>query len=268
MALITGAARGQGRSHAVLFAEEGADIIGLDLAPRAPGGGADSTQDPLDEVAELVRKTGRRMVTAHADVRDQAALDRAVSVGIAELGSIDIVVANAGITGDGTVVKAEESVWNDVLDVNLTGAWRTVRAAVPSMIEAGRGGSVILTSSVAGLRGGRGIGAYVASKHGLVGLMRTLAIELGQHAIRVNCVNPGLIDTEMSMGERVYRRFRKDLENPTKEDLAEATMALHLLPIPWLEPIDVSRAVLFFASEDARYITGVAMPIDGGQLVK
>jgi SDR family mycofactocin-dependent oxidoreductase len=268
VAFITGAARGQGRSHAVRLAEDGADIIGIDIAADIDSAFYPlATPDDLEETQRLVEKTGQQALTRVADVRDQAALDAVVAEGLAALGRIDIVVANAAIAT--TMVKTwelSEADWRDVIDVNLTGVWRTIKAVVPSMIDAGRGGSIVLTSSLAGLKGYSNIGGYVAAKHGVNGLMRTLANELGPYEIRVNSVCPGLIDTDMMMNQPTYDVFRPELDEPSKEDATEVFRTMQVLPIDWLTPRDVSEVVAFLASDAARYITGVAMPIDGGQI--
>ena len=196
---ITGAARGQGRAHAQRFAAEGADVIAVDVcAPVLPDVGYPAaTEEDLAETARLVEQEGRGCVARVADVRDQAALDAAVAEGLDRFGRLDVVVANAGVASYHLTCDVPEEHWATVLDVNLTGVWRTVKAAVPPMIEAGKGGAITLISSAAGLRGYAYLGHYAATKHGLVGLMRSLAIELGPHGIRVNTVHPGAVDTPM-----------------------------------------------------------------------
>jgi (+)-trans-carveol dehydrogenase len=269
VAFITGAARGQGRSHAVRLAQEGADIIAVDAMkdietvpyPMA-------TEDDMAETVRQVEALGRRIVTAHADVRDFDSLKEAVDAGVAELGHLDIVSANAGILSFGSVEELDEATWGQMIDINLSGVWRTVKAVVPVMVQQGTGGSIVLTSSVAGLRAYGGVGHYVSAKHGVVGLMKTLAQELAEHRIRVNSVNPTQVDTEMVQHQAMYDLFSPDVEHPTKDDFATASGETILLPIPWVESIDVSNAVLFLASDEARFITGVALPVDGGVLVK
>ncbi|MER7002820.1 mycofactocin-coupled SDR family oxidoreductase [Dactylosporangium sp. NPDC000555] len=269
VALITGAARGQGRSHAVRLAEEGADIIAVDLCTDM-----DSVPYPLgtaEDLAETVRQVealGRRIVARQADVRDDTALRAAVDDGVARLGRLDIVCANAGINKPSPAKDMEEDVWLDVVDVNLSGVWRTCKAAIPHIIDGGRGGAIVLTSSAAGLKAYANIAHYTAAKHGVVGLMRTLAQELAPHRIRVNTVNPTQVDTPMIMNEPMFRLFCPDLEDPGRADFAPVSQAMHALPIPWVDARDVSNCVLFLASEEARYITGVALPVDAGVLVK
>jgi (+)-trans-carveol dehydrogenase len=265
VAFITGAGRGQGRAHALRLAEEGADIIAVDVCRQletVPY--AMATPEDLAETAKLVEDLDRRIVVREADVRDSSQLADVVREGVAELGRLDIVVANAGIVSIGPSLELDEAVWQETIDVNLTGVWKTVKAAVPSIIEGGRGGSIILTSSAAGLRGFPNISHYVAAKHGVVGLMRALAQELAPHMIRVNTVNPTTVDTPMVMNDMFYGLVRPDVEQPGRDEMAEAFVGLNILPIPWVEAIDISNAVLWLASDEARYVTGVALPIDAG----
>jgi SDR family mycofactocin-dependent oxidoreductase len=270
VAFITGAARGQGRSHAVRLAEEGADIIAIDVCAQLDGVPFPmSTVDDLDETVSLVKALGRRIIATQADVRDYDALRAAVDDGVTQLGRLDIVVANAGLgaTGD-SMDKMDEKTWQDTIDINLTGVWHTAKAAIPHLVDGGRGGSIVLTSSVGGLRAHPNIGHYVAAKHGVVGLMRTLAVELAQHHIRVNSVHPTQVSTPMLMNEWTYRMFRPDLENPTEADFAPVSQLAHALPIPWVDAVDISNAVLFLTSDEGRYITGVPLPIDAGAMLK
>jgi SDR family mycofactocin-dependent oxidoreductase len=268
VAFITGAARGQGRSHAIRLAEEGADIIAVDLEEQVgsvPYGM--STPDDMAQTVKEVEALDRRIVATKADVRDYEALKKALDDGVAELGHVDIVSANAGIFSfsDG---ELPEQTWQDVIDVNLTGVWHTTKAAIPHLIEQGTGGSIILTSSTAGLKAYAHFAHYVSAKHGVVGLMRTLAQELAPNFIRVNSVHPTSVRTPMVENDATYRLFRPDLENPTEADAMEAFTAINALPIAFVEPRDISNAVLFLASDEARYITGVTLPVDAGFLVK
>ncbi|MEA3214244.1 MAG: hypothetical protein QOJ19_400, partial [Acidimicrobiia bacterium] len=208
------------------------------------------------------------IVALEADVRDSAQLQNAVRQGLSELGHIDILCGNAGILSLAPAVEIDERVWQEMIDVNLTGVWKTIKAVVPSMIERRQGGSIILTSSIAGLMGFGNAAHYSAAKHGVVGLMRVLAQELAPYGIRVNTVNPTTVNTNMISWDGVYNVFRPDLENPTKDDLGDAMTGLNCLPIPWVDPVDVSNAVLWLASDEARYITGVALPVDAGFLQK
>ena len=269
VALITGAARGQGRAHAVRLAEAGADIVAIDIAsPVASVPYELATPDDLAETAKLVVGAGSAIQTVCADVRDQSALDAAVSSAVAEFGRLDVVVANAGVISYGYTWELPEQTWQDVVDINLTGIFHTVKATVPAMIKAGNGGAIVLTSSVLGFRGTTGASSYVATKHGVVGLTKSLANELGPHRIRVNSVNPSNVATEMVLNPTTLGLFRPDLENPTPDDVRETMSAMHPMQIPWVEPVDVSNAVLFLASEDARYITGISLPVDAGLLAR
>ncbi|HEY1823643.1 MAG TPA: mycofactocin-coupled SDR family oxidoreductase [Trebonia sp.] len=270
VAFITGAARGQGRSHAIRLAQEGADIIAIDICEDIPGVPyAGATEADLAETVKQVEALDRRIVAAKADVRDYAGLKKALDDGVAQLGRLDIVSANAGIAAAGTPAwEIEESAWQSVVDINLTGVWHTVKAAIPHLIAGGRGGSIILTSSAAGLQAYEGIAQYVSAKHGVVGLTRNLAIELAPHMIRVNSIHPTQVDTPMIQNESTWRLFRPDLEHPTKEDFIPGSQALNVLPIPWVDPVDISNAVLFLASDEGRYITGVALPVDAGAVIK
>jgi SDR family mycofactocin-dependent oxidoreductase len=265
VALITGAARGIGRAQAVRFAPEGADVIALDvcgpvdtvLIPPA-------TPEDLAETARLVAAAGRRAVTDIVDVRDADGLGAAADRGVERLGGLDIVCATAGITWRGVATDMSEQVWQTMLDVNLTGVWRTCKVAVPHLIARGSG-SVILVSSIAGLRGLVGVAHYTAAKHGVVGLMRSLANELAPHGIRVNTVHPTNVDTPMIQNDVVSSAFRPDLDRPpTRAEFAEAARSMNMLDVPWVEPVDVANASLFLASEGARYVTASTLTVDAG----
>lgn len=269
VAFVTGAARGQGRSHAIRLAEEGADVIAVDIA-----GPIDTVKYPmpgeadLDQTVKEVKARGRRIHAEVADVRDLARLEEVVGAGVERFGRLDIIAANAAILTYGKALELAPQEWRDVIDMNLTGVWNTVRAAAPHIVAGGRGGSIVITSSVAGLRGLSNLAHYSAAKHGLVGLMKTLAIELGRDAIRVNTVHPGGVLTGMIDNEVTARLFRPDLPEPTLADAASLMQKQALLGIPWLDPVDISNALVFLASEEARYITGAALPVDAGALVK
>ncbi len=267
---VTGAARGQGRAHALRLAREGADVLAVDVcAPLGTVAYPLATPADLAETARLVESEGRRVVTAQVDVRDADALGAAVADGVARLGGLDVVLANAGI---GLMDPAADprQAFRDQLDVNLVGVWNTVHAAVPVLLEQGRGGAIVLTSSAFGLtgRGGDGSGGgdgYVASKHGVVGLMRTFATWLAPHGIRVTCVNPSGVATPMVLNPAVEALFGGPLTEDggkSPEDVA------NLLDVTLVDPEDVSAAVAFLASDEARYVTGVALPVDAGMLVR
>ncbi len=268
VAFITGAARGQGRSHAVRFAEEGADIVALDLC-----GELEEVPYPLGTAAELaetvrqVEALGRGIVARQGDVRDQASIDAVVAEGIDRFGRLDVVCANAGVNKPAPILEMTEATWSAIIDVDLSGVWRTCKAAIPHLIAGGRGGAIVLTSSAAGLKGYQNIAHYTAAKHGVNGLMKTLAQELAPHRIRVNTVNPTQVDTPMIMNDPMYKLFCPDLQAPTREDFAPVSQAMNALPIPWVDSSDVSNAVLFLVTDEARYITGVALPVDAGVLI-
>ena len=270
VAFITGAARGQGRSHAVRLAQEGADIIAIDICgPIDNMAYPPSTPEDLAETADLVKALDRRIVTAEVDVRDYDALKAVVDSGVEQLGRLDIIVANAGIGTVGKKLhKISEKIWQDMIDVNLSGVWHTVKAGVPHLIAGGGGGSIVLTGSVGSHKALAHTGHYIAAKHGVLGLMRSFAVELGQYRIRVNSVHPSQVNTPMTINDLTFRLFRPDLENPGPEDFAPFSQMMHTLPIPWVEAVDISNAVLFLASDESRYITGVSLPVDAGALLK
>jgi (+)-trans-carveol dehydrogenase len=269
VAFVTGVARGQGRSHAVRLAEEGADIVGVDIASQiATVPFPMATPDDLAETVKQVEGLDRRIVAAKVDVRDYDALKVALDDGVARLGRLDIVAANAGIGSFARAEQLTERAWRDVIDVNLTGVWHTCKAAIPHLQAAG-GGSIVITSSLGGLKGFQNVAHYVAAKHGLVGLMRTLANELAPDMVRVNTVHPTNVNTDLLHNQAAYRVFLPDHQGDiTREEVAPAFQTLHALPIPWVESVDVSNAVLFLASDEARYVTGVTLPVDAGAFVK
>ncbi|MEU6643570.1 mycofactocin-coupled SDR family oxidoreductase [Saccharomonospora sp. NPDC046836] len=270
VAFITGAARGQGRAHAVTLAREGADIIAIDICEDIPGvpypGG---TREELAETGKAVEALGRRARTAVVDVRDVQALTEFVGSSVAELGRLDIVAANAGIAAAPTTVAGmEPHIWRDMIDINLNGVYHTCRATIPHIQDGGRGGAIVITNSVAGLHPFANVPHYVAAKHGVLGLARSLALELGPDNIRVNSIHPTQVATPMADNEATHRMFRPDLENPTRDDFLEAARTLQVLPTPWVQPEDIANALLFLVSDEARFITGVALPVDAGALLK
>ena len=265
VAFVTGAGRGQGRSHAVRLAEEGADIIAVDICEDVPSVKYSmASKEELAETARLVEALDRRVVAVKADVRDQVALAVGVDAAVAELGRLDIVVANAGICTWQTWDETPMDVWQDTIDINLTGVWKTCKATVPHLIAGGRGGAVIITSSAATAMISANIAHYTASKHGLIGFMRVLAKEVAPHRIRVNTLHPAGVRTPMILNEPMYRLFRPDLENPGREDFEAAARTHNALGIPYVEPEDVSAAVVYLASAAGRYVTGSTFTIDAG----
>jgi SDR family mycofactocin-dependent oxidoreductase len=265
VALITGAARGIGRAQAVRFAQEGADVIALDLCgPVETVAVPASTPEDLDETARLVLAAGQKVVADIVDVRDADALREATDRGVAAFGGLDIVCATAGITSRGMATELSAAAWQTMLDVNLTGVWRTCKVTAPHLIARGSG-SITLVSSIAGLRGLLGVAHYTAAKHGVVGLMRSLAKDLAPHGIRVNSVHPTNVDTPLIQNAAVASAFRPDLERePTREEFAEAAKTMNMLDVPWVQPVDVANACLFLASDEARYVTAVTLPVDAG----
>ena len=260
VAFITGAGRGQGRSHAIRLAQEGADIIGVDICQDydtvAYGM---STEADLAETVKAVEALDRRIVAAKADVRDAAGLKAAVDDGVAQLGRLDIVCANAGICTVNSWQEVTPAVWQDTLDTNLTGVWNTIVACAPHLIAAG-GGSIICTSSTAGIKGLPFFAPYVAAKHGMVGIAKTMANELAEHSIRVNTVHPTGVRTPMADGLGGLNLLERD------ENLAPLFM--NSLPIESVEARDISNAVLFLASDEARYVTGLEFTVDAGNTIR
>ena len=271
VALVTGAGRGQGRSHAVRLASEGADVICADVCadPLETLSYSLSSEADLDETIAQIEAAGRRAVKAVADVRSLSEMQQAAEAGLAELGKIDIVCANAGIGTWAVSWEMTEQQWSEMIDVNLTGVFNTVRAALPSVVERGEGGSLVLTSSTAGLRAYANTAHYTAAKHGVIGLMKVLAQECGPHRIRVNAVCPTTVRTPLVINDSTFQLFAPDVANPTEDDVREAFEGLNILPgVAWIEPGDVSDAVLFLCSDAAKFITGVALPIDAGNTVR
>jgi SDR family mycofactocin-dependent oxidoreductase len=262
VALISGAARGQGRSHAVRFAQEGANIIAFDIcAPIATAPYDMATVEDLKETARLVEAEGGHIVWTEADVRNLVDIEQLVTRGVSEFGRLDIVCANAAFTCfvENTWSITEDQ-WEELIAVNLTGVWKTVKAAAPSMIAAGNGGSIAITSSSAGTKGMINLGHYSTAKHGVVGLMRTLANELAEHGIRVNTIHPTGVDTKLLDNEHIQSFLEA---NPSWGDNMQ-----NALPVELLDPVDISNAILFLASDEARYITGVTFPVDAGFAIR
>ena len=268
VAFITGAARGQGRAHAVRLAEEGADIIALDICGPIKGREGIPASSPADlaETARQVEALDRRILTFQGDTRAFGDVRQAVDAGIAEFGHVDIAIANAGTSGGSALAhKISEEDWRTTLDINLTGAWHTAKAVLPHMITAGTGGSIVLTSSGAGIKAMPHLADYAATKAGVIMLTRVLAIEYGAHGIRVNSIAPGNVDTPLVMNDVIFSLFRPDLENPRKEDVQPVFEAMNVLAVkPWLSPRDIANAVLWLCSEDAATVTGITLPVDMG----
>ena len=264
VALVTGAARGQGRAHAIALANEGADVIVIDIAadiatvPYPLG-----TADELAETVALVEATGRRCISAVADIRDTDAMGLVVEAAIDTFGRIDICVANAGVTGFGRFHELDDDTWNDMIDVDLTGTFKTIRAVLPHMLER-RYGRIIATSSMAGRMGNPNLAHYVAAKWGVIGLVKTLAMEVANKGITVNAIAPAAVDTPMLHNDAMYSLFCPDLASPTREDVTPRYQSMNRLGVAWMDPTEISRAVLFVAADAASSMTGQVIEVSLG----
>jgi SDR family mycofactocin-dependent oxidoreductase len=269
VAVVSGAARGQGRSHAISLAAEGASIIALDICADLEGNTYPlSRPEDLDETGLLVEKEGVRVHTAIVDVRERSAVWKAIADGVADLGGLDIVVANAGICamGEGQTIQS----WSDTIDTDLVGVFNVIQASLPHVND---GASIIATGSLAALLGssttqGPGGSAYSFAKQIVARYVNDLSIQLAKRSIRVNAVHPTNVNTDMLHNEGMYRVFRPDLKSPTREEAEASFPAMQAMPVPYIEPQDVSNAVVFLASDDSRYITGTQLRIDAGGFVK
>ncbi|ORA33046.1 mycofactocin-coupled SDR family oxidoreductase [Mycobacterium aquaticum] len=261
VAFITGAARGQGRAHAVRMAKEGADVIAIDIAgPLPPSVPYDSaTPDDLAETVRLVEATGRRVLAAAVDTRDLEGLRAVVDKGVAEFGRLDIIIANAGITVPEAWNETTPESFRDVIDINLTGTWNTVMAGAQHIIDGGRGGSIILISSAAGIKMQPFMVHYTASKHGVTGLARAFAAELGKHKIRVNSLHPGAVNTPMGTGDMMAALNRANETNP-----GLMQMVTPFLPDFIAEPEDIADAACWLASDESRFVTASRVAVDLG----
>jgi len=269
VAYITGVARGQGRSHAIALAKRGVRIVGVDIcAPVATAPYDMADENDLVETEKLIAEVGGESMLSVGDVRDLDVQIAAVSAAYDRWGRMDIVLGNAGVCTYGELATMSVEKWKEMMDIDLTGVWMSARAAAGPMIEAGNGGSMIFTSSTAGLRNLNSIGHYVAAKHGVTGLAKAFANELAPHNIRVNSLHPSNCRTEMMLNTGVAKMFRPDLDSPTWEDAVDSYGTIHLLNTPWVEPEDVSNAIVFLVSDEARFITGAAIPVDAGMLAK
>lgn len=261
VALITGGARGQGRSHALALAGEGADIAVCDIAAQL-----ETVPYPLageDDLAETVRQVealGRRCVAVKADVRSTEQIEGAVEEALAELGRIDILLANAGVCGFGAFWEISDQMWDEMVDTDLTGVFKSMRAVVPHMIDRGYG-RIVATSSMGGRMGNPNLAHYVAAKWGVVGLVKTLALEVADKGITVNAVCPATVDTEMVHNDALYGLFAPDIENPTKEQVEPRYTAMNPIPVPWTPPEEISAAVMYLVSAEARLVTGTTLDV-------
>lgn len=266
--LITGGARGQGRSHALAFAREGADIAFCDIAAQLDSVPYRMARpEDLDETVKLVEELDRRCVAVTADVRDLGQVQAFVDQARTELGRVDVLLANAGIFSFSTIAEMTDDVWQEMIDVNLTGVFHAMRAVLPIMIEQGSG-RIIATSSTAGKMGFPNVGHYAATKWGVIGLVKSLAQEVGGNGITVNAICPTSVDTDMIQNVAAYKLFLPDHENPTRDDAAPAFQTMNAIPVPWIEPVDISNAMLFLASDEARYITGETLAVAAGMTAR
>lgn len=270
VAFVTGAARGQGRSHCVTLAREGARIIGLDLCGSVQEVAYPlATEADLEETGRLLKELGAEAVLMQADVRDRDAVQAVADAGLEQFGQIDAVIANAGVWtwGDSSTLPSGD--WQFTLDVNLTGAFNTAQAALPAMLKRGAGGSIMFTSSELAFRGAANAVAYSASKAGLMGMMRALAAELAPHSIRVNTIHPATVGTDMVFNQPTYDLFAPHKNGTADvEDMKIALLNFHMLPMPLLDTQDISNAVLFLASDESRAVTSIALPVDAGSTQK
>jgi SDR family mycofactocin-dependent oxidoreductase len=262
VAMVTGAARGQGRAHAFRLASEGADLILCDIGKDRPTSVPYELAGPatLEETAETLRAQGTRVLTRTADVRSADQLETVVADGISEFGQIDVLLANAGIASISTIEEMSDAMWQDMIDVNLTGVFKSMRAVVGAMAQRGYG-RIVATSSIVGRQGSPNIGHYVAAKWGVIGLVKSLAIEVADRGITVNAVAPTSVDTDMIQNQAFWDLFLPGKEEILFEDVVEAYRALNPIPEPWVAPEDVSAAAAFLASDEARYITGEVLPV-------
>lgn len=261
--VITGGAKGQGRAHAVAFAEEGADVVVADICAQFPGCSPMGTREQLDETVRLVEATGRRALGIVADVRSGADMRRMRDEALAAFGRIDVLIANAGVAAFAPFREMTDAQWRDNVDVNMGGVAHAIRAVVPHMKQRGSG-RIIATSSEVGREGGPNNANYAASKWGAIGFVKSVAIELAPLGITVNSILPMSVSTDMCHNEATYGLFRPDLESPTADDVAGAFGTLNPMGVPWVETDDIVHAAMFLASPEARYITGVGLDVAGG----
>jgi SDR family mycofactocin-dependent oxidoreductase len=268
VAAVTGAARGMGRAHAVALAREGADVLVCDVAAPISTVEYDlASLSDLEETADLIRAEGRRALSMQVDVRREDELRTWIDAGTNQFGRLDVLVANAGITGYAPADQLTEAAWDETIDVNLKGAWLSAKVAIPHLIKAG-GGSIVFISSGLGLKGLPEAGHYAAAKHGVVGLMRSLALELAPHWIRCNTVHPAGTNTPMAHNQMHYSRFAGGRADASLADVIEVYESIAAMPIPWTEPEDIANAVVWLCSDEARYVTGVTLPVDAGWYIK
>ncbi|NKY33233.1 mycofactocin-coupled SDR family oxidoreductase [Nocardia speluncae] len=264
VALVTGAARGQGRAHAIAFAERGADLVICDSCSDAAGIGYPlGTEEELAETARRIEALGRRVISRKVNTADRSALEALVAQAEGEFGHVDIAVANAGVSAMSPITDHDQAVWDDVVGANLTGVFNTIAAVAPGMARR-RYGRIVTISSMLGRSAVPGQAAYCASKWGVIGMSKSAASELAPQGVTVNVVAPGNIDTPMVRNDNLYRVVRPDLDDPTWDDVAPVLQQNHAVPIAVIDPAEVTRAVLFLADEAGAHITGIVLPVDAG----
>jgi SDR family mycofactocin-dependent oxidoreductase len=263
VAFITGGARGQGRSHAVTLAKAGADVAVSDICGALGVCYPDASFEDLEETKLLVEKEGRKCLIARVDVRDPAALTAFANRAVNDLGSLDILAANAGILEFAAFSDLTSAQWQKMVDINLTGVFNSMKAVLPHMLAAGKG-RIVATSSMAGRMGYGNIAHYTAAKWGVIGLVKDVAVELGQSGVTVNAICPTNVGTPMVLNPFTYQMFRPELTNPGPDDITDVMSAPHPQAVPWIEPQDVSAALLYLASDEARHVTGEVMTVSAG----
>ena len=261
--LVTGAAKGQGRGHALRFAREGASLVLCDIAKQLDTAGRMGTPEELEETAEMVAAAGSRVLVRQVDVRDDVQLQSLVSDAVEEFGAIDVLLANAGIATYAPIAELSQTWWHEMVDINLGGVANAVRAVAPYMRER-RSGRIVATASAASREGVPNAAHYAGAKWGVIGLIKSVAIELGPYGVTANAICPMSVDTDMCHNSATYELFRPDLESPTRENVTSTFASLNVMGVPWLDINDVSEAVLFLASDAARYVTGMALDVAAG----
>lgn len=261
--VVTGGAKGQGRNHALAFAREGAHVVVCDIARQIPVASPMGTVEQLDETVMMVDALGRKCIGIEADTRSSIDMRKVIELATGEFGRVDVFVANAGVAAFGPFIEMTDDMWYEIVSINLSGVATSIRSVIPTMVQQGHG-RIIATASAVGREGGPNNANYAASKWGVIGFVKSVAIELAPLGITVNAVSPMSVSTDMCHNDKTYGLFRPDLESPTEDDVRDTFATLNPMKVPWLEMDDVTNAVLFLASDEARYVTGTAFDIAGG----